>query len=85
MSDDKPDFIERTASVSRNWTGEEWGPDESLRAFQLYGPDRRAATLDEMDQQLREIEPTNLRRYAQLNALRRDMDRVHHNLRKVGR
>ncbi|MET4230186.1 hypothetical protein ABIA85_003453 [Bradyrhizobium sp. LA6.10] len=85
MSDETPDFIERTASIAKNWTGEEWGPDKIIEEFQLYGHSRRSTTLDDMDQQLREMKPSNLRRYAQLNALRRDLDRVHHALRKAGR
>jgi hypothetical protein len=82
---DEPDFIERSAQISRNWTGEEWGPEQLVQEFHLYGHRKRAEALDQLDDHLRTVDTSNLRKYARLTSLRRQMDDVHHTLRKVGR
>ncbi len=79
------DFVERAERVSKNWSGESWTPDRTLSEFQLYGPAKRAEYLDAIDEQLRTADTANLRRYATLVNMRRQMDHIHHSFRKVGR
>jgi hypothetical protein len=82
---DAPDFLERADNISKNWTGEGISRDEVVNRFHLYSHQKRAEALDAFDSELRTTDTSNLRRYSKLVALRRDMDHVHHNLRKVGR
>ena len=85
MNDDEPDFIERAEKISENWTGEAFSPERTLEEFHLYGHAKRAAALDQFDTELANTNPSNLRRYAELNDLHRRMRTAHANLRSVGR
>jgi hypothetical protein len=82
---DTPDFLERADNISKNWTGEGIDHGQVVERFHLYSLEKRAEALDAFDSELRTADTSNLRRYSKLVALRRDMDHVHHNLRKVGR
>jgi hypothetical protein len=88
MSDEytpKPNFIERAGTISQNWTGSEKSPDELVQEFMLYGHNKRAAALDSFDAELVDADTSNLRRYSKLTALRRNLDRVHRQLRDSNR
>jgi hypothetical protein len=86
MSDDNPpNFIDRSAQIFKNWTGEAHGPEKILEEFHLYGHAKRATALDEFDDHLRTADTSNLRKFSDLHNLRSKMDKVHHALRKVGR
>lgn len=79
------DFLERTQRSAENWSGESLSPDQMVERFQLYGAAKRAADLDRFDAELRETEPSNLRNFARLHKLRRDLGATHQALRKAGR
>jgi hypothetical protein len=87
MADNKADFIDRMESTWKNWHGDEWSPEKATQNFQLYGPGKRAAALDQFDAELRDVEPTmeNMRRYTELAELRQNLDTVHHTLKQVNR
>jgi hypothetical protein len=85
MAEDKPDFIERAETVSKNWTGEAFTDDRLIEEFHLYGHAKRAAALDQFDEDLATADPSNLNRFVRLTSLRRNLDHVHHRLRKAGR
>ena len=82
---DEPDYIEHLARMSKNATGEEWGPDELLDRLHLFGPLKRTEMLDEFDGHLRTTDASDWQKYTRLCSLRRDLDKVHHTLRKAGR
>lgn len=83
---DGPDFIERAESISKNWTGESFSEEQMLQEFHLYGHAKRAQALDQFDAELASPDAAdNVNRFVQLSSLRRNMDRVHHALRKAGR
>jgi hypothetical protein len=88
MTDDDRDFIERADSATEKLYGQSASADQIAEDFALYGLRKRAAALEEIDLELRgEIESGshNLRRRAQLMALRRKMGGVHQALRKAKR
>ena len=88
MTDDNRDFIERAASVTEKMLGTPASIDEITENFTLYGPRKRVAALENLDDELRgEIDssPHSLRRRVQLMALRRKMGGVHAALRKARR
>ena len=85
MSDKEQDFIESVESRSRNWSGEEWTPDEALRKLPLYSFEARAELLDGLDYELSKMDTSDLRKYSEATALRQRMDDMHHRLRKAGR
>ena len=82
---DEPDLIDRTAQMWRNRIGEDVGPAELLQEFQLCGPGKRVEALDQLDEELRTADTSNLRKYVRLTKLRRDMDHMHHSLRQIRR
>lgn len=89
MSDTK-NFIELASSISRNWTGSEMTPEDVVKEFALHGHAKRAAILDGIDQSMAgntEVSnnETSLREFAQLTRVKRQMEELHHNLRKIGR
>jgi hypothetical protein len=84
MSDDR-NVIDAARDVSRNWTGEEMTTDGMLNEFQLFGHAKRSEILDQVDQDYRAADTADLRKYHELVTLRRNMQRVHHTLRKAGR
>jgi hypothetical protein len=84
MSDGR-DFIERARSIAKNWTGGEMTPDEIVEEFHVYGHVKRAAALDQLDVELADADTSDLRKYARLTSLRRDLGRVHEALRKANR
>jgi hypothetical protein len=84
MSEDR-NFIDNARDVSRNWTGEEMTTDGMLNEFQLFGHAKRSDILDQVDQDYREANTSDLRKFHELVTLRRNMKQVHHTLRKAGR
>lgn len=88
MPDDDRDFLERTETVTDKLYGQAMPIDKIADNFALYGLNRRAAALENLDDELRgEIDssPHNLRRRVQLMELRRKMGGVHEALRKARR
>ncbi len=88
MPDDDRDFIERAESVTSKLYGKPASIEQIADDFALYGLKKRAATLENFDAELRgEIGSGshNLRRHAQLMALRKKMAGVHEALRKARR
>lgn len=88
MADDDRDFIERANSVAEKIHGEPMSFDEISKNFALFGLEKRAASLERFDTELRgEIDSSahSLRRRAQLMALRMKMGGVHEALRKARR
>jgi hypothetical protein len=77
MSDD--DFIEKVEKSHERWTGEQGSPERTLDAFPLYGRAKRIEALEQIDLAVKETSATDgaLRRYTQLTALQRDMERLH--------
>ena len=84
MSDDLSDF-ERITRNLPNHTGEPWSPEKVKENFHLYSHEKRASTLDVIDDHIRTSEPSNIREYARLSKLRRDLAATHTTLRKAGR
>jgi hypothetical protein len=60
-------------------------PDEIIEEFHVYGHAKRAAALDQLDAALADADTSNLRKYARVTSLRRDLGRAHEALRKAGR
>ena len=88
MADDDRDFIDRAESMSEKLYGRPMAADDIADDFALYGLKKRAATLEDLDAELRgEIDssPQSLRRRVQLMTLRRKMGGVHAALRKAKR
>jgi hypothetical protein len=88
MADEASDFIERTESASEKLYGKPIDIDEMADNFALYGPKKRAAALENFDDELRgEIDssPCSLRRRVRLAALRKKMGGIHEALRKAKR
>jgi len=88
MTDDDRDFIERAESLTGKLHGKPISNDEIADSFALYGLKKRAATLENIDTELRgEIDSGShsLRRRVQLMALRKKMGGVHEALRKAKR
>jgi hypothetical protein len=88
MADDERDFIERADSIAEKFSGKSTPLDEIADDFALYGLKRRAATLEDLDGELRgevDSSPHNLRRRVQLMELRKRMGGVHDALRKAKR
>jgi hypothetical protein len=88
MADDDRDFIERAESVTEKLNGEPASIDQIANNFALYGLNKRATTLENLDTELRgEIGSGShsLRRHARLMVLRQKMGGVHEALRKARR
>lgn len=88
MPDDDRDFIARTESLTEKLHGQPASDDQIAETFALYGLKKRAATLEGIDRELNgEIDSGshNLRRRAQLMALRKKMGDIHTALRKAKR
>ena len=88
MADDDRDFIERAESASEKLRGQPMDTDKMAENFVIYGQEKRAAMLENMDAELRgELNSGShsLRRRVQLMALRRKMGGVHAALRKARR
>lgn len=77
--------IDVAKDVSRNWTGEEITPEGMLNEFELFGFQKRADILDQVDKDYRNADTSDFNRYYDLVTLRRNMQGVHHTLRKAGR
>ena len=84
MTDETTDF-ERITQALPNHTGEAWSPERTRADFHLFSHTKRAETLDVIDDHLRRADPSNLRKYAGLTKLRRDLVATHTTLRKAGR
>jgi hypothetical protein len=88
MADNDRDFIERVESITEKLHGQPMPIDQIADNFALYGLQKRAATLEDFDAELRgEIDSGShsLRRRVQLMALRKKMGGVHQALRKAKR
>ena len=88
MTDDDRDFIERAESMTGKLDGKLPSIDDIAENFALYGLEKRAATLENFDAELRgEVDSGShsLRRRVQLMTLRRKMGGVHEALRKAKR
>ena len=88
MADDDRDFLERAESVTEKLSGQPVPIDQIADNFALYGLQKRAATLEDFDAELKgEIESGShsLRRQVRLMALRKKMGNVHQALRKAKR
>ena len=88
MADDDRDFIERAESVTEKLYVQPMTTADIADNFALYGLKRHAATLEDLDAELRgelDSSPYNLRRRVQLMTLRKRMGGVHQALRKARR
>lgn len=86
MSED--DFLQRIDQAAQNWTGQSRGPDQIAADFHLYGHNKRAEALDQLDEHLRKlgsVEGEALRDYTRLTTMRRNLAKTHNTLIKVGR
>lgn len=82
------DFVERTEYVTDKLYGQPMSVDKMADNFALYGLNKRAVALENLDTELRgEIDssPHSLRRRVQLMELRRKMGGVHEALRRARR
>ncbi|RXG85344.1 hypothetical protein [Bradyrhizobium zhanjiangense] len=86
MSDDE-NSIDIARRMSRNWVGEERSLDGMRDEFKLYGHGRRAGMLDELDAEFNKmsVDRDNLKRFAEFSTFRRDLHKLHQDLRKAGR
>jgi hypothetical protein len=87
MEDDR-NFIERAESETQKLYGEPMSVETVADDFALYGLKKRAAALENIDDELRgEIGSGAhaLRRHARLIGLRQKMSDVHHALRRAER
>jgi hypothetical protein len=88
MADHDADLIERSQSLAEQIDAQSMPADGLVDHFALYGLDKRAAALENLDHELRgEIGSSahSLRRHLRLIALRRKMGGVHEALRKARR
>lgn len=88
MADDDRDFVERAEPASEKLRGPPMDTAKMAENFALYGQEKRAAMLENMDAELSgELNSGShsLRRRVQLMALRRNMGGVHAALRKARR
>lgn len=82
MSDD---FMERIANSSMNRTGQARGAADVSEAFHLYGLQKRAEALDQLDQAFADVDPNDLRAVYELGQLRRNLRGINNRLIKAGR
>jgi len=88
MADDDRDFLERAESVTEKLYGQPMPIDQIADNFALYGLQKRADALENLDAELRgEVDAGShsLRRRVQLMVLRKKMGNVHQALRKAKR
>ena len=88
MANDDRDFIERAESMTSKLYGEPATAGQIADNFALYCLKKRAATLEDIDAELRvEIDssPHSLRRRVRLMEVRKKMGSVHEALRKAKR
>jgi hypothetical protein len=85
MADEDRNFIDAARDISRNWSGEAVTPEGMLNEFQLFGHAKRAEILDNVDSDYRDADTSDLRKFSDMATLRRNMQKVHHALRKAGR
>lgn len=88
MADDE-NTVEAVQRMSANWTGEPKTTDQMVDAFKLFGLARRVEMLNELDTEFNGMvvdgDETSIRRYSKFTTFRREMQDVHHKLRKAGR
>jgi len=82
---DEPTNFERITRSMLNHDGEEWSPERTKQHFHLFSHSKRAEAIDLVDDHLRRTDPTNIRDYARISKLRRDLVETHTILRKAGR
>ena len=86
MSDE---FLTRLDDDSRHLTGDHRPLERVVSDFSLYGATKRVEALRQLDDHMRSLDvaagENSLRDYARLTRLRREVDRTHQNLLKVGR
>ena len=88
MADDDRDFVERVESWAGKLHGKPASIDQIGDNFALYGLKKRAATLEDIDTELRgdiDSGSHSLRRRVQLMTMRKKMGGVHEALRKAKR
>jgi hypothetical protein len=88
MANDDRDLIERAESMTNKLYGSPASIGQIADNFALYGLQKRAATLEDIDAELRgeiDFSPHSLRRRVKLMELRRKMGSVHEALRKAKR
>jgi hypothetical protein len=78
-------FMDRTEQTWKDWGNGEWSQEACLDHFTLHGPVKRIEALGHIREQLRTVDPSNIRDAADLTALRRNLDQRHQALLKVGR
>jgi hypothetical protein len=84
MSDN--DFMKRVAKSHERWTGQEWSPEKTLENFPLYGKAKRIEALEQIDAAVEAANPEgNLREYARLTRLQREVQLQHELMLKNGR
>jgi hypothetical protein len=85
MSDDR-DFAEKTQDYWAN-RGHEWSAEKAQEHFSLHGPHKRAEAMDQLDAELRSIEPAmgRLREYTELHELKQKLGQIHHTLIRAKR
>ncbi|MCC8961717.1 hypothetical protein H8A95_05125 [Bradyrhizobium sp. Pear76] len=85
---DNRNFIDDIRDMSRN-RGQEKTTAEMLDDFKMFGPEKRADMLDQVDSEFRQMsvesDETSLRKYAEFTSFHTDMQDLHHKLRKAGR
>jgi hypothetical protein len=82
---DKPDILDFIQQTGHNRTGEDRGPEEVVSDFPLYGFSKRVEALDALDEHMRTVDTSDLRKYSRLVGMRRELGEIHHTLRKAGR
>jgi hypothetical protein len=84
--DDYTDFFEAQNDMSQKWFGKDWTAESVTQRFPLFGMAKRIEALDGLDVAMRKMDSSgNLRKSAEMLALRRQLTDTHHALRKVGR
>lgn len=78
-------YIERAQKDWKLDHGEDITPDQMVELFPLFGPERRAAALRNIDSSLENAGTGNLKSYAQQTNLRRKLGRLHQDLLGVDR
>jgi hypothetical protein len=83
------DLFEQLNQTNQNWFGQDRGPDDIRRDWGLFGRTKRAQALDELDAHLQTFVdvrgPAEIRKFARLNGLKRDLFAEHLELMKANR
>jgi hypothetical protein len=85
MSDNEPKFLEKVATSYERWTGDEWSPEKTVSNFALYGRAKRVEALEQIDRAVQEASTADLRNYARLTRLHRQVEDLHRRMTSEGR